>query len=176
VTDGPGSPTETEREPRTPGEVIGYLVAILFVIAIPILGVWAMIEMFPGDVPERENPGYLDVIFQSRFVVFAARLLVFSAALVLLLGAIYLASSTVVRIKRGQWLRRAGPFESELAEAQDRLGDVSSLLDELNEAWEANEELSRRLEERNQQLADAYAELERLSGGEGDVQRRQGLE
>lgn len=122
MTDGSSSSAEDRKTPRTRGELVGYAVAILLIVAIPIVGIWALIEMFPGDVPERENPSYLDVIFQSRFVVFAARLLVFSAALVLLLGAIYLASSTIVRIKRGQWLRRAGPFESELAEA--RTGSV----------------------------------------------------
>jgi len=144
-------------------ERIGVLIAVLLALAIPVVGIWALVEMFPSTVPEKSNPGYLDVIFQSRFVVFAARMVVFSAALVLLLGSIYIASSMIVRIKRGQWLRRAGPFESELAEAQETLReDVNSLLGDLGDAWTADEELERRLEERDRQLADAYGELERL--------------
>jgi hypothetical protein len=167
-----------EEPPKEPqkgvAERIGFLIAIALVIAIPVVGVWALIEMFPADVPRKEDPGYVDVVFQNRVVVFAARLVVFSAALVLLLGAIYMAASTIVRIKRGQWLRRAGPFESELSEAQQGLSEVAALLDELNEAWEANEDLSRRLEERDRQLAGVYGDLERLSEELENASRRKG--
>ena len=160
---------------RSAGERAGTLLALLLVIAIPVLGIWALIDMFPGEVPETKDPGYIDVIFQNRFVVFAARLVVLSAAFVLMLGAIYVASSMIVRIKRGQWLRRAGPFESELAEAQETLGeDVNSLLESLDQAWESNQELEQRLEERDRQLAEAYRVVEALGEEVERLQRAKG--
>lgn len=80
----------------------------------------------------------------------------------------------VVRIKRGQWLRRVGPFESEISEVREGLAEASLVLESLNEAWEANEELERRLEERDVQLAAAYTDIERLETEIAALRRAQG--
>jgi len=53
----------------------------------------------------------IDVIFDSRPVICAARLLLVCAAFVLAVGGAFIVSSTVARMRNGDWLKRAGPFE-----------------------------------------------------------------
>jgi hypothetical protein len=135
------------------------------------LGVVA--ALFPFDVPRRSDPGYLDVVFENGLVVLAARLVVLGAALVLLLGAVYVAASMVVRVRRGEWLRRAGPFEAELLGPREVLGhDLSSLLDALERAWRANDQLQRRLKGRDEELSAASEEVERLAAECARLKRR----
>lgn len=118
----------------------------------------AVVGLLPGSVRTKSNPGYVDVVFENRLVVFSARLVVVGAAFVLLLGGVYVAASTIVRVRRGQWLRRVGPFEAEVG-VERSFTDVGSLLDELEQAWRANEELERRLRVRAEERKMALGEL-----------------
>jgi hypothetical protein len=119
--------------------------------------------LFPADVSRKGDPGYLDVVFENGLVIFAARLVVLGAALVLLLGAVYVTASMVVRVKRGEWLRRAGPFEAELhGPGELARHELRSLVEELDRASRANDELERSLRVRDEQLTAALGELARL--------------
>lgn len=77
--------------------------------------------LYPADLPQSRNPDFLDSIFANRGVLWAARLLLVSAAGVLALGGVFIAASIGIRMKNGEWLRRAGPFEiseGKLAQAE----------------------------------------------------------
>jgi hypothetical protein len=67
--------------------------------------------LYPADLPSGRNPDFVDTIFDNRGVVWAARLLLVSAAAVLAFGGIFIVLSIGIRMKNGEWLRRAGPFE-----------------------------------------------------------------
>jgi hypothetical protein len=54
----------------------------------------------------------------------AARLLLVSAAAVLAFGGVFIIASTVIRMKNGEWLRRAGPFEVSETAADRMAGQV----------------------------------------------------
>lgn len=69
------------------------------------------VGLFPADLPVSSEPSFLDTIFDNRGVIWASRLLLVSAAAVLAIGGVFIVASTVVRMKNGDWLRRAGPFE-----------------------------------------------------------------
>jgi K+-transporting ATPase A subunit len=63
--------------------------------------------LYPADLPSGRNPDFVDTIFDNRGVVWAARLLLVSAAAVLAFGGIFIVLSIGIRIKNGEWLRRA---------------------------------------------------------------------
>src|SRR3954453_3666675 len=67
--------------------------------------------LYPVDLPSVKNPDFIDVAFDNRAVLWAARLLLVSAAAVLAFGGLFIVISIGIRIKNGEWLRRAGPFE-----------------------------------------------------------------
>lgn len=67
--------------------------------------------LYPADLPESRNPDFIDNVFDNRGVLWAARLLLVSAAGVLAFGGIFIVLSIGIRMKNGEWLRRAGPFE-----------------------------------------------------------------
>jgi hypothetical protein len=67
--------------------------------------------LYPADLPESRSPDFVDNIFDNRGVLRAARLLLVSAAGVLAFGGIFIVVSIGIRMKNGEWLRRAGPFE-----------------------------------------------------------------
>lgn len=80
--------------------------------------------LFPGPLPAPRDPHFVDVVFDSRPVVWAARLLLVSAAFVLAVGGAYIVGSTIVRMRNGEWLKRAGPFEvaeTVLADLEDQI-------------------------------------------------------
>src|SRR3954451_21946420 len=82
--------------------------------------------LYPVDLPSVKNPDFIDTIFANRAVLSTARLLLVSAAVVLAFGGFFIVISIGMRIKNGEWLRRAGPFEiseatlSEMEEQRDR--------------------------------------------------------
>jgi hypothetical protein len=84
---------------------IGLLVAIATAIVLLLIG------LYPADLPQSRSPGFVDNIFDNRGVLWAARLLLVSAAGVLAFGGIFIVLSIGIRMKNGEWLRRAGPFE-----------------------------------------------------------------
>lgn len=67
--------------------------------------------LYPTDLPSAKDPGFIDTVFHNRAVIWAARLLLISAAAVLALGGLFIVVSMGIRVKNGEWLRRAGPFE-----------------------------------------------------------------
>jgi hypothetical protein len=69
------------------------------------------VALFPAQLPTPQNPDYLDNIFDSRAIVWIARLLLASAATVLVIAGAFIVASTVVHMRSGHWLARAGPFE-----------------------------------------------------------------
>lgn len=107
--------------------------------------------LYPADLPLTENPDFIDNVFDNRGVVWAARLLLVSAAAVLAFGGLFIVVSTGIRMKNGEWLRRAGPFEiSETAvgeiEGQVNFWRTAALrreeeVDELTEHMDESDEL-----------------------------------
>lgn len=82
--------------------------------------------LFPTELPESADPSFVDTIFDNRSVIWAARVLLLSAAFVLAVGGVFIVGSTVMRMRNGDWLKRAGPFEvSETALLISRLRSAS---------------------------------------------------
>jgi hypothetical protein len=100
------------------------LAAALF--ALTTAGVAALcVALFQGRLPEPQQAHVVNLVFDSRPVIWAARLLLVSAAFVLAAGGAFIVASTVARMRNGDWLRRAGPFE--VSEAR-----VAALKDEVH--------------------------------------------
>jgi hypothetical protein len=102
------------------------------------------------------DTGVWETIFASPVVVGAARVVILSAAVVLLFGGLYLAISILYRMRHGQWLRRAGPFEAHLAE-EGEAGleeESAALIEGLTEVSRENELLIAELGERDRQLRE----------------------
>lgn len=99
--------------------------ALVVLASLMIIGVAVLCAaLFPSHVPTPRDPRVLDVVFDSGPVVWATRLLLVSAAFVLAVGGAFVVTSTVVRMRNGDWLRRAGPFEvseARLAELEDEV-------------------------------------------------------
>jgi hypothetical protein len=86
------------------------VIAVCFFLAFGILILLLVRGLYPVDLPESRNPDFVDNVFDNRGVLWAARLLLVSAAAVLAFGGIFIVSIGI-RMKNGEWLRRAGPFE-----------------------------------------------------------------
>jgi hypothetical protein len=152
---------------------LGAAFAAAVMLGLVALLVWVVIDIFPSDVPTRHNPSVLDTIFDNRFVILASRVVLLSAALVLLVGGVYIVVSIVRWLQKGHLLEQAGPFKvagralRELGELEENVENLTSLL---TEAWSENEDLERRLEERDEQLRSLYELFDqaypRSSGGE----------
>jgi len=82
------------------------------------------VGLFPADLPATSEPSFVDTIFDNRGVIWASRLLLVSAAAVLACGGVFIVASTVVRMKNGDWLRRAGPFEVSETAADEIEGEA----------------------------------------------------
>jgi hypothetical protein len=126
--------------------VIALLVGLLFL----------MKGLFPADLPQADDPDFVDAIFSNRAVIWTARLLLVSAAVVLVVGGVFIVASIVFRMKAGDWLKRAGPFEvseAEVAELKDQIElwrrtalDGQRETVETKELLEASDELIERLQ------------------------------
>lgn len=78
--------------------------------------------LYPRRLPPLHDTYLIDVVFGSQPVVWAARLVLVSGAFVLAVGGAFVVVSTLVRMRNGDWLRRAGPFEvseARVAELED---------------------------------------------------------
>jgi hypothetical protein len=94
---------------ETRGRSVWGAIALLVVAAI---GVSLLVKgLYPADLPASRNPGFVDNVFDNRAVLLAARLQLVSAAGVLAFGGIFIVVSIGNRMRNGEWLRRAGPFE-----------------------------------------------------------------
>jgi len=89
----------------------GVIISFGLVAACAIALVLLVKGLYPADLPESQSPDFVDNIFDNRGVLWAARLLLVSAAGVLAFGGIFIVVSIGIRMKNGEWLRRAGPFE-----------------------------------------------------------------
>ena len=81
--------------------------------------------LYPADLPQSPSPDFIDNVFDNRGVLWAARLLLVSAAGVLAVGGVFIVVSIGIRMRNGEWLRRAGPFEiseDKTADAEDEAG------------------------------------------------------
>jgi hypothetical protein len=87
------------------------VISLGLVVACAIAAVLLVKGLYPADLPESRNPDFVDNVFDNRGVLWAARLLLVSAAGVLAFGGIFIVVSIGIRMKNGEWLRRAGPFE-----------------------------------------------------------------
>jgi len=85
------------------------------------------VGLYPADLPAKQDPTFIDTVFDNRGVVWMARLLLVSAAAVLAFGGVFIVLSTAIRMKNGEWLRRAGPFEVSEVGARE--------LEDLAEFW-----------------------------------------
>jgi uncharacterized protein YlxW (UPF0749 family) len=122
---------------------------------------WSVVAVVLGgglvlatDEPRIRHTSALDSIFDSRWMIAGGRLL----AAVLL---VYLVASVGVRIKHGEWVRRAGPVETDTQQIVD---SQENLQERLEEAEATIRDLSQRLSELNSEYDDALATIEVLRG------------
>jgi len=155
--------TEEEREsveaedgPGTGATIVGIVLLLAVAIGLALL----VKDLYPEDLDAKEDPGFVDTIFDNKVVVLFARLLLVSGALVLAFGGVFIIASTVVRMKNKDWLRRAGPFEvSERAvteiEDQIQFWRTAAL-----EGQEEIEDLRQQLEESDELIEQLHLALD----------------
>jgi hypothetical protein len=114
--------------------------------------------LYPVDLPESRNPDFVDSIFDNRGVVWAARLLLVSAAAVLGFGGIFIVVSIGIRMKNGEWLRRAGPFEI----SEGSLGQAEAELDFWRRVAETGAEKAVELQDELRRAGETIQELQRF--------------
>ena len=147
---------EDSPQPGGAGQIVIRLALLGGLIA---SAVWAISALAPDDVRETKDPGYIDNIFASPIVIAAARIVLLTAAVMLLFAGLYIVASILVRMTRRQWLRRAGPFESELAgEVGSGLVAADTVVQWWLESLERNKELERRLQERDVTIRELVRE------------------
>lgn len=137
--------------PRIEKKVALFFLAAMAGAVLPAIG------MFPADLPATENPTFIDTVFDNRGVIWAARLLLISTAAVLAFGGVFIVASTAIRMKNGEWLRRAGPFEISEGTASEMEGQAGFW----REAALAGEE---EVAELNEQLDESDEMIEQLRG------------
>lgn len=151
---------ETENEATGLMARIGQLLAVLLIFAIPVGLVFLAIGMFPADLPANSNPNFIDTIFDNKGVIWAARLLLVSAAAVLAFGGVFIVVSTGIRMKNGEWLRRAGPFEV----SETAVGEIEGQIDFWRQAaltgQEEVEELTERINESDELIEQLHKMLD----------------
>lgn len=100
--------------------ILGFLLFVVLLVGLILL----VKGLFPSDLPNASDPNFIDAIFNNKAVIWAARILLVSAAVVLAMGGVFIITSTVVRMRKGDWLKRAGPFEvseTAVAEIEDQI-------------------------------------------------------
>jgi hypothetical protein len=100
--------------------------------------------LYPADLPESPSPDFIDNVFDNRGVLWAARLLLVSTAGVLAFGGTFIVVSIGIRMRNGEWLRRAGPFEI----SEGNVGEAEGEAEYWRRAAEANREEAVELEQR----------------------------
>ncbi len=124
---------DTEAGPgnETASSILGVVVFILLLAALVLL----LKGLFPSDLPHAADPNFIDAIFNNKAVIWAARILLVSAAVVLAVGGVFIIASTVVRMRKGDWLKRAGPAltgQDEIDELRERLEASDDLIEQLH--------------------------------------------
>lgn len=134
---------------RTASPAAAALATLL--LSIDAIGVAALCaSLFPTHLPAPRDVQPVNVVLDNQTVILAMRLSLVTAALVLIVGGAFVVRSTFARMKNGDWLRRAGPFE--VSEAA-----VTALEDEVH-FWRSA-------------ARDCYEQLDRLSELEDETDR-----
>ncbi len=143
-------------EATGPMERIGQLFAFLLILGVPVGLVFLAIGLFPADLPVNSSPNFIDTIFNNRGVIWAARLLLVSAAAVLAFGGVFIVVSTGIRMKNGEWLRRAGPFEVSETAVSEIEGQIDFWRQAALAGQEEVEELTERLNESDELIEQLH--------------------
>lgn len=120
---------------------------VVLLIGLLVLLVLLVKGLYPADLPIDKNPDFIDNIFDNRAVIWAARLLLVSAAAVLAFGGVFIVVSTGIRMKKGEWLRKAGPFEVSETAVSEIEGQVEFWRETALEKQEEVAELTERINE-----------------------------
>jgi hypothetical protein len=129
---------ESDRSRRSIGAAVGLFLVAAIGLALLVKG------LYPADLPKSRDPDFVDNLFANRAVLLAGRMLLVSAGGVLALGGIFIAASIGIRMKNGEWLRRAGPFEI----SEKRLVQAEAEIDFWQQEALANREEVLALEQR----------------------------
>jgi hypothetical protein len=100
-------PTHRPDVEPSPGE--SKLSASFFSFFILVAMAFLVLGLAPTDLPPDKGSNFIGTIFHNKGVILAARLLLVSAAIVLAVGGLFIVNSIVVRMRNGEWLKRAGP-------------------------------------------------------------------
>lgn len=134
--------------------------ALLFIVAC-VVGVVLLVKaLYPADLPSTTDPDFIDNVFDNRAVIWAARLLLVSAAAVLAFGGLFIVISTGIRMKNGEWLRRAGPFEISETAVSEIEGQVDFWRQAALAGQEEVAELTERLEESDELIEQLHNMLD----------------
>jgi hypothetical protein len=133
-------------------ERIGQVLAVLLLPVVATGVVLLAIGLFPADLPVNGNPSFIDTIFDNRGVILAARLLLVSAVVVLAFGGIFIVISVGIRMRNGDWLRRAGPFEISESTAHEVQGQVAFWRRTAQAAQQQIDSLSKQLDHADAQI------------------------
>lgn len=145
-------------DPSSGGKVAAVVLVVLLVVA----GFFLVCGLAPADLPPDNSANFIDSIFHNKGVVLAARLLLVSAAVVLAMGGVFIMISMGIRMARGEWLKRAGPFEI----GEKAMADIQTEIANWEKAAEAGkeevEELATRLKASDELIEELEQEIEKL--------------
>lgn len=142
---------------------VGTALAVLG-IAVCAVGIVLLVKgLYPVDLPLSRNPDFIDNVFDNRGVIWAARLLLVSAAAVLVFGGVFIVVSIGIRMKKGEWLRRAGPFEISETAVSEIEGQVNFWRTAAVVGEEEVAELTEQMDESDELIEGLHASLERSS-------------
>lgn len=131
------------------------IVSFGLVVACAIAVVLLVKGLYPADLPKSRNPDFVDNVFDNRGVLWASRLLLVSAAGVLAIGGVFIVVSIGIRMKNGEWLRRAGPFEI----SERKLSHAEAEIEFWRRASQAKQDELVNLEGRLRQSYELIADL-----------------
>lgn len=121
-------------------------------------------RIYPADLPHKENPGFIDIIFESPLVVFATRAILLSLAAVLAFAGLFTVGSIVSWMKRRQWLTKAGPFEVAREAVDTLIAQVQYWQQEAITQNREVQELRERLEQTAALLNEVLADDDATAG------------
>lgn len=135
--------------------------AVAFLLCLIVGLVFLVKGLCPTDLPASSGSNFIDSVFHNKGVVLFARLLLVSAAVVLAVGGVFIVVSIAIRMKNGEWLRKAGPFEV----SETAVSEIESQIDKWRRAAEAGEEEVAELAER---IKDSDELIEQLQNAIDD--------
>lgn len=134
--------------------------AVAFLLCLIVGLVFLVKGLCPTNLPVNSGSNFIDSVFHNKGVVLFARLLLVSAAVVLAVGGVFIVVSIAIRMKNGEWLRKAGPFEvSEMA-----VSEIESQIEKWRRAAEAGQEevaeLTERIKDSDELIEQLHNELD----------------